>query len=82
MASEIVSNNEADETKHGPTAFAGYDSIMFSAWAAAVADLLLCCNSSSTDDATVRSAGGLIFSLIQASHELSAADNGMRSALA
>jgi hypothetical protein len=73
MAIDSVTQT-TEQTEHGPAAFSGFDSSVFSAWAAAVADLMACGGLGDADAHTVPAAGGLIFSLIKAADELAASE--------
>jgi len=68
-------STETTKPKPGPAAFSGFDSSVFTSWAAAVADLLACSAADQIGPGMIPNAGGLIYSLVQAAQELIDAEN-------
>ncbi len=68
------------ETERALAAFSGYDSTVFLAWAAAVADLMASADAQNVDRQTIPECGGLIFSLVKAADELASAERAERKA--
>lgn len=75
MATESVTQtHEQSEIERGPAAFYGFDASVFSAWAAAVGDLMASADAQNVGRLTIPTCGGLIYQLLQAASELAAAE--------